>query len=76
MDIDLLSKLISSSGLLVLDETLKNLDPARLEEVCDILRNMNVGCLILTSHAESLGVFYNRTISLLLDDKGMTKLNG
>ena len=76
MDIDLLSKLISSSGLLVLDETLKNLDPSRLEEVCDILKNMNVGCLILTSHAESLGVFYNRTISLFLDDKGMTKLNG
>ncbi len=76
MDIDLLSKLISSSGLLVLDETLKNLDSARLEEVCDILKGMNVGCLILTSHAESLGVFYNRTISLSLDDKGMTSLKG
>ena len=76
MDISLLDKLISSAGLLVLDETLKNLDSSKLEEVCEILRNMNVGCLILTSHADSLGAFYNRTISLSLDeDTGLTKFN-
>ena len=75
LDIDLLSKLVSSAGLLVLDETLKNLDTSRLEETCDILKGMNVGCLILTSHADSLGVFYNRTISLSLDDRGLTKFN-
>ena len=75
LDIDLLSKLVSSAGLLVLDETLKNLDSSRLEETCEVLKGMNVGCLILTSHADSLGVFYNRTISLSLDDRGLTKFN-
>lgn len=76
LDINLLEKLISSAGLLVLDETLKNLDSSRLEEICETLRGMNVGCLILTSHADSLGAFYNRTISLSLDeDTGLTVFN-
>ena len=75
LDINLLEKLISSAGLLVLDETLKNLDSSRLEEICEILKNMNVGCLILTSHADSIGAFYNKSISLSLNDNGLTELN-
>lgn len=76
LDIDFLSKLVPNAGLLVLDETLKNLDSFRLEEICDALKGMNVGCLILTSHADSLGVFYNRTISLSIDEAtGLTKFN-
>ena len=74
MDIALLDKLISSAGLIVLDETLKNLDSSRLEEICEILRGMNVGCLILTSHADSIGAFYNKSISLSLNDSGLTEL--
>lgn len=75
LDINLLDKLISSAGMLVLDETLKNLDSSRLEEVCETLKGMNVGCLILTSHADSLGAFYNKSISLSLNDSGLTELN-
>lgn len=75
MDISLLDKLISSAGLIVLDETLKNLDSSKLEDICEILKSMNVGCLILTSHADSIGAFYNRSISLSLNDSGLTELN-
>ena len=75
MDIALLDKLVTSAGLMVLDETLKNLDSSRLEEICEVLRNMNVGCLILTSHADSIGAFYNKSISLSLNDSGLTELN-
>ena len=74
-DINLLEKLISSAGLLVLDETLKNLDSSKLEDVCETLKGMNVGCLILTSHADSIGAFYNKSISLSLNDSGLTELN-
>lgn len=75
LDISLLDRLISSAGLLVLDETLKNLDSSRLEDVCEVLRNMNVGCLILTSHADSIGAFYNKSITLSLNDSELTELN-
>ena len=75
MDVSLLDKLISSAGLIVLDETLKNLDSSKLEDICEILKNMNVGCLILTSHADSIGAFYNKSISLSLNDSGLTELN-
>ena len=74
LDIALLDKLVSSAGLIVLDETLKNLDPSRLEEICEVLKGMNVGCLILTSHADSIGAFYNKSISLSLNDSGLTEL--
>lgn len=75
LDIHLLDKLITSSGILVLDETLKNLDPERLELVLDIIKNMNVGVLILTSHSEGLSNFYNKTISLSINDQGLTEIN-
>ena len=75
LDIHLLDKLVTSAGILVLDETLKNLDPERLELVLDIIKNMNVGVLILTSHSEGLSNFYNKTISLSINDKGLTEIN-
>lgn len=75
LDIHLLDKLITSAGILVLDETLKNLDPERLELVLDIIKNMNVGVLILTSHSEGITNFYNKTISLSINDKGLTEIN-
>ena len=75
LDIHLLDKLITSAGILVLDETLKNLDPERLELVLDIIKNMNVGVLILTSHSEGISNFYNKTISLSINDKGLTEIN-
>ena len=75
LDIHLLDKLITSAGILVLDETLKNLDPERLDLVLDIIKNMNVGVLILTSHSEGISNFYNKIISLSINDKGLTEIN-
>lgn len=75
LDIHLLDKLITSAGILVLDETLKNLDPERLELVLEIIKNMNVNTLILTSHSEGISNFYNRVINLSINDKGLTEIN-
>ncbi len=74
LDIHLLDKLITSAGILVLDETLKNLDPERLELVLEIIKNMNVNTLILTSHSEGISNFYNRIINLSINDKGLTEI--
>ena len=72
LDVHLLDKLITSAGILILDETLKNLDPDRLSEVLSILSEMNVNLLILTSHSESISGFYNRVINLSINDEGLT----
>lgn len=73
LDIHMLEKLIPNSGLLILDEFLKNLDEKKLSIVEEILTSLNVGTLILTSHA-LVGNFYNRLISLSLDDKEHTQI--
>jgi DNA repair ATPase RecN/predicted phosphodiesterase len=75
LDIHLLDKLISSAGILVLDETLKNLDPDRLFEVLSILGDINVNLLILTSHSEGISGFYNRVINLSINEQGLTEIN-
>lgn len=73
LDIDYLSKIIDRLGLLVLDEFFKNLDNDRLEEVLDILKSMNVGCIMLTSHAESIPAFNNKTYIMTLNESGITE---
>lgn len=75
LDIHLLDKLISSAGLLVLDETLKNLDPERLSEIAGLLKDFDVNLLILTSHSESINGFYNRVINLSINSEGLTEIN-
>lgn len=74
LDIDYMSKIIDRLGLLVLDEFFKNLDNDRLEEVLDILKTMNIGCMILTSHAESIPTFNNKTCIMSLNNSGLTEM--
>lgn len=74
LDIHMLEKLIPNSGLLILDEFLKNLDSEKTDIVCEILKNMRINTLILTSHATDLTTFYDRTISLSLNDQGLTEI--
>ena len=74
LDIDYMSKIINRLGLLVLDEFFKNLDNDRLEEVLEILKTMNVGCIMLTSHAESIPAFNNKTYILSLNENGLSDI--
>jgi DNA repair exonuclease SbcCD ATPase subunit len=69
-----MSKIVNRLGLLVLDEFFKNLDNDRLEEVLEILKTMNVGCIMLTSHAESIPAFNNKTYILSLNENGLSDI--
>ena len=74
LDVDYMSKIMNRGPILIFDEFLKNLDLSRLEEVLDILKGMDLGCLLLTSHAESLPVFNNKTCLLELGSDGMSNI--
>ena len=73
LDVHMLEKLIPNSGLLIFDEFLKNLDSSMLQTVCELLADMKIGTLILTSH-QIIGDFYNKIISLSLDENGLTQI--
>lgn len=71
-DLDFLSKLFSVQvGLLVMDEYLKHLDEKRFPKACEILHNMNVNTMILSTHDGNL-TSYNRKLNLRLDENDHT----
>lgn len=74
-DINFLSKIVTRMGLLVMDEFLKHLSPANHDICIDILSRMNVGCIMLSSHMESITSFNNKTLELSLNDSGITTIN-
>jgi hypothetical protein len=40
----------------------------------EILKTMNVGCIMLTSHAESIPAFNNKTYILSLNENGLSDI--
>lgn len=71
-DLDFLSKLFSINvGLLVLDEYLKSLDENNFPKACEIISNMNVNTILLSTHDQNLAV-YTKRILLQLDEEGKT----
>jgi ABC-type transport system involved in cytochrome c biogenesis ATPase subunit/cell division protein FtsL/Icc-related predicted phosphoesterase len=74
-DINFLSKIVTRMGLLVMDEFLKHLSPSNHDICIDILSKMNVGCILLSSHMESIMSFNNKTLDLSLNDSGITTIN-
>lgn len=74
LDVDYMSKIFTNVGICVFDEFLRNLDSQRAEEVLEIMKNMNIGCFLLTSHMDSLPVFNNKTCLLSLGDDGMSNI--
>lgn len=74
LDINFLSKVVTRMGLLVMDEFLKHLDAGNHEICIDLLSQMNIGCILLCSHMESVPAFNNKSIQLSLNESGMTKL--
>ena len=72
LDIHFLSKIVTRMGLLVMDEFLKHLDPANHDVCIDMISQCNVGCIMLSSHMESISNFNNKTCSLSLNENGST----
>lgn len=74
LDIDFMSKVLTKVGFLVFDEALKYLDTAKLDEVLEVISQMDVGLVLLSSHVESLSKFNNKTMSLQLNESGVTQV--
>lgn len=75
LDLHFLSKIISRLGLLVLDEYLKCLDPQNTDQAIELINNLNVGCIFISSHLESIAVFNNKTCRMSLNDQGHTMID-
>jgi hypothetical protein len=74
LDINFLGKIVTRMGLLVMDEFLKHLD-AKNHDICiDMLKEMNIGCILLSSHMESVPAFNNKSITLELNESGVSKI--
>jgi DNA repair exonuclease SbcCD ATPase subunit/DNA repair exonuclease SbcCD nuclease subunit len=72
LDINFLSKIVTRLGLLVMDEFLKSLDPENHDVCIEMISGMNVGCIMLSSHMESITAFNNKTLKLSLNGSGLT----
>mgnify|MGYP003306122958 FL=1 len=70
--VNFLSKIMPRIGLLVMDEFLKHLDPQNHDVCIELIKNMNVGGTIISSHMESIASFNNRTFNLSLNGSGVT----
>ena len=75
LDIDFLGKVVTRTGIMVMDEFLKYLDGNNLDEGVESIKLMNVGCLFLSSHASGIPRFYNRCLTTTLNESGVTSIN-
>lgn len=75
LDVNFLSKIVTRLGLLVMDEFLKSLDPENHDICIDMISGMNVGCILLSSHMESITAFNNKSLKLSLNGSGLTIIN-
>lgn len=74
LDVNFLSKVVTRMGLLVMDEFLKHLDSKNHDICIEMLREMNIGLILLSSHMESVPAFNNKSLNLELNEGGITKL--
>lgn len=75
LDVDFLSKIVTSKiGMLVMDEFLKHLDASNHDVVIDKIKQMNIGCTVISSHMESIAAFNNKKLLLSLNDSGITTI--
>jgi len=74
-NLDFLTHLITILGVMSFDEFLKNLDAERSEIAIELIKNLPVGCIFLTSHLESMGaMFHNKICKMELDNQGLTHI--
>lgn len=75
LDVNFLSKIVTRMGLLVMDEFLKHLDPGNHDICIDLIKSTNIGCTMISSHAESIASFNNKSCRLELNASGITKIS-
>lgn len=75
LDIHFMQKIINRIGLVVMDEFLKHLDSDNHDLCIEMLSGMNIGCLMLSSHMETIAAFNNKTCRLSLESSGLTKID-
>jgi len=74
LDVHFLSNVVTGLGLAIFDEFLKHLDSKNHDVCIDIISKMNIGCIFLSSHAESIAAFNNKTCKLTLDQTKTTNV--
>ena len=74
LDVNFLSKIVTKLGILIMDEFLKHLDPSNHEACIELIESMNIGCIMLSSHMETIAAFNNKSCKLELNDSGVTKI--
>lgn len=74
LDINFLSKIVTRMGMLVMDEFLKHLDPFNHDICIESIGSMNIGCIMISSHMESITSFNNKSCKLELNESGITKI--
>lgn len=74
LDVNFLGKVVTRMGLLVMDEFLKHLDVKNHDICIDMLKEMNIGCILLSSHMESVPAFNNKSLLLELNESGISKI--
>ena len=73
MDLHIISKLVEGLGLIVFDEFLKSLDPGNHDEMLNVIRDMNIGVILLVSHHDGISGFQNKTMEISLQN-GLTNV--
>lgn len=74
LDINFMNKIITRMGLVVMDEFLKHLDPYNHDVCIEAISNMNIGCILLSSHMETISSFNNKSCNMELNNSGITKI--
>lgn len=72
-DIHIMKSIFPRIGLLVMDEFLAHLDTETHDFCIELITGMNIGCLMLSSHMESLTAFNNKTCNITLE-QGISKV--
>lgn len=75
LDIHFLSKILPCAGLFILDEFMKSLDSAKHDLCLEMISEMKIGVIMISSHMESIQAFNNKTCKLTLNDSGITNID-
>lgn len=75
LDIHFLSKIITGTGFIIMDEFLKSLDPENHDVCLEMLSKIPTSCMLISSHMETVGSFNNHLIRIALDTSGSSKFD-
>lgn len=74
LDVHFLQKIVTKLGILVMDEFLKHLDPENHDKCLEMILDMNIDCIMISSHMESIAAFNNKTCRLSLKEGCLSEI--